>query len=289
MNKRIKDFKSFINESKTVYREQFTTLLSDLENFEMAEMLCLSQDIDFGDVLEKVFNVSWFDKYLNLEGDTIQEKAISLKELKDIGLANNNLKTIPKEIGMLKNVKSIYLDNNNIEYLPNEICDLYNLKELTISNNPLKELPTEFGNLSMLNHLWCANCELTSLPSTFNRLTNLKNLNLKQNKISNIESITKLNNLMFLYLSNNIIKNVPNNINNCINLHTLDLQFNQIKNMPDITLPILVRLYINNNQIVDFNLDNIVSLDKLSIENNPLSKQTLNMIKNEDRFDISYE
>jgi len=54
-------------------------------------------------------------------------------------------------------VEHLYLDNNQLTSLPTEIGNLVNLKCLYLYNNKLTSLPTEIGNLEKLERLGLRN------------------------------------------------------------------------------------------------------------------------------------
>ena len=61
-----------------------------------------------------------------------------LKELEELRLNRNQLKSLPNTIGDLKKLKKLNLSWNKLESLPNAIRNLKELEELIISKNPLK-------------------------------------------------------------------------------------------------------------------------------------------------------
>jgi Leucine-rich repeat (LRR) protein len=58
-------------------------------------------------------------------------------------LCNNNLSSLPAEIGKLINLQNLYLYNNSLSSLPAEIGKLVNLKKLYLNNNSLSSLPAK--------------------------------------------------------------------------------------------------------------------------------------------------
>ena len=71
----------------------------------------------------------------------------------EVNLENNNLTSLPPEIGNLSNLKYLYLYINNLTSLPPEIGNLTNLEVLDFADNNLAYLPKEIGNLSHLEEL----------------------------------------------------------------------------------------------------------------------------------------
>ncbi|AGS80636.1 leucine rich repeat protein [Leptospira phage vB_LnoZ_CZ214-LE1] len=77
-------------------------------------------------------------------------------------MSDNQLKTLPKEIGQLKNLQELYLSDNQLATLPKEIGQLKNLQELDLHNNQLATLPKEIGQLKNLQALGLINNQLSS-------------------------------------------------------------------------------------------------------------------------------
>jgi len=108
-------------------------------------------------------------------------------ELKRLYLDNNNLTTLPAEIGFLQELKRLDLDNNNLTTLPAEIVFLQALKRLYLNNNNLTTLPAEIGFLQELKWLDLDGNKLTSLPDEIGFLQGLEMLYLQGNPISKTE------------------------------------------------------------------------------------------------------
>jgi hypothetical protein len=67
-------------------------------------------------------------------------------------LNNNDLTSIPPEIGQLTNLQDLCLKNNELTYLPPEIGQLTNLQYLYLNNNELMFLPPEIRQLKKLKY-----------------------------------------------------------------------------------------------------------------------------------------
>ena len=86
----------------------------------------------------------------------------------------------------LDNARIVRLNlyNNQLTSLPVEIGRLTGLTRLDLDNNRLTSLPAEIGKLTGLTWLWLQNNELTSLPLEIGRLTGLTYLNLSDNPLT---------------------------------------------------------------------------------------------------------
>lgn len=108
-------------------------------------------------------------------------------------LSNNNLVSLPSEIGELTNLTEIYLDNNRLEgSLVAEIRKMSKLRVIDASNNNLTGIPAEIGQLKNLKTINFSNNGLDTMP---NEIENLKDsleiLNLSGNKY-NFEKIKEI-------------------------------------------------------------------------------------------------
>lgn len=101
-------------------------------------------------------------------------------------LTNNNLKTLPSQMGRLTNLRVLKLNNNALEgSLIAEVRQMTKLKELDVSNNKMTGMPAELGQLRSLETLDYSNNQITGLPNELANLKgNLKTFNLSGNPLS---------------------------------------------------------------------------------------------------------
>lgn len=154
---------------------------------------------------------TWYQTYMPKEVGVV----FSLREM--------GLTEIPESIGQhLQNVTVLDLSFNSLTSIPASINSCANLQEIWINNNQLTSLP-DLSNLS-LARLDVSHNKLTSisninaviLDATHNELTNVSNLghitsivNLENNQLTDIETpICQLPNLQILNIYNNPITNV---------------------------------------------------------------------------------
>lgn len=107
-------------------------------------------------------------------------------QVKVLNLSNNNLKSLPSQIGQFVNVEELYLDNNLLEgSIVAEIRKMTRLRILSAKNNNLTGIPAEIGQLSSLVTVDFSNNSLDSMPNEIQNIkNNLKTLNLSGNKYS---------------------------------------------------------------------------------------------------------
>ena len=176
-----------------------------------------------------------------------------LTNLRVLYCSSNELASLPAEIGSLTNLQNLYCNNNQLTSLPSEIGLLTNLQELHYYNNQLTSLPAEIGLLTNLQELVCSINQLTSLPAEIGLLTNLQKLNCRINQLTSLPAeIGNLTNLQELYCGNNQLASLPAEIGNLTNLQELDCRWNQLTSLPAEIglLTNLQRLYCNDNQLI---------------------------------------
>lgn len=87
-----------------------------------------------------------------------------------LSVSQNQLATIPPEIGQLTGLTQLYLYSNQLTTLPLEIGQLANLIRLNLHSNQLTTLPAEIGQLASLTELDLQSNELTTLPTEIGQL-----------------------------------------------------------------------------------------------------------------------
>ena len=179
-------------------------------------------------------------------------------------------------------LKGIYLSKNEIKELPPGIFsnNLLFLQYLDLSHNKIIKLEQNiFNNLPSLTDLYIAWNRIRELQSDiFYNIPRLENLNLNNNQIQELQPgiFDNLPNLQFLNLSKNKIRELqPGTFgNNLSKLQRLYLDHNQIIEFEVDVFNNLIRLEelcLHNNQITELPVgifDNLPVLKKLSLENN---------------------
>jgi len=194
----------------------------------------------------------------------------------ELDLRDNQLSSLPPEIGKLLKLPRLDLSRNQLSSLPPEIGKLQNLTKLNLSENQLSSLPPEIGNLQKLTKLNLSGNQLSSLPPEIAKLQKLTWLDLSYNQLSSLPpEIVKLQNLPELYLHGNQLSSLPPEIAKLQKLTKLDLSGNQLSSLPPeiVKLLKLTELYLSSNQLSSLppEIVKLQNLTYLSLSSNQLS------------------
>jgi Protein tyrosine and serine/threonine kinase/Leucine rich repeat len=130
--------------------------------------------------------------------------------LEILNLSDNNLQSLPDDLGRLQKLKVIFLSNNNFEEIPNVVADCpslsmlgfksnkirivgenrlpLNLRWLILTDNKLERLPNSIGKLQRLQKLMLAGNQLQSLPDEMAACQNLELIRLAANRLKSLPS-----------------------------------------------------------------------------------------------------
>ncbi|NGX37263.1 MAG: E3 ubiquitin-protein ligase sspH2 [Chlamydiae bacterium] len=178
----------------------------------------------------------------------------ALSQITKLYLNNNNLTSLPPEIGQLAQLQLLDLSNNQLTSLPPEIGQLLQLQGLNLHGNQLTSLPPEIGQLTQLDTIVLDNNKLTSLPPEIGQLLQLRWLNLHSNQLTFLPpQIGQLDRLIQLGLSNNQLTELPSEIGQLHRLNQLVLNNNQLTKLPSEIgqLDRLDQLNLINNQLTE--------------------------------------
>jgi len=171
----------------------------------------------------------------------------------------NELTTLPHEIGRLVNLTILYCHDNYLTALPPEIGQLINLTHLNCFQNRLSFLPIEIGQLVNLTCLYCSDNHLTTLPPEIGKLVNLTLLHCTDNLLTTIPpEFGQLVNLTSFNYSNNPIEYIPPNLQRLIDTRLRDHQniYNDKQSVHNSSIQASFRKSLNNLLRDQIQIDN---------------------------------
>ena len=136
----------------------------------------------------------------------IPQELFNMVHLTELWLCNNMLGGIPSYIGSFRDLKILGLTNNDLSMLPEEVCTLTKLEKLYINRNNLKTLPEGFMNLTNLVDIDATSNKFEEFPLVLCTLPRLLTISFNKNSIKTIpEAIKNLRSLQLLQLEHNPI------------------------------------------------------------------------------------
>ncbi|CAF0783025.1 unnamed protein product [Adineta ricciae] len=156
------------------------------------------------------------------------DPSLCLPGLRTLSLNDNELQTIPSQIGLMVNLKNLSLRNNQLNQLPDCFSQLKKLENIQLGQNQLCTLPTSFANLSGLRQLTLCNNKFTTIPDSLLKLSNLQLLDLSGNQITEIPDQIQTLQVDELNLNDNRITKISDHIRLCPRLKTLRLDRNHL-------------------------------------------------------------
>ncbi|XP_073496666.1 E3 ubiquitin-protein ligase LRSAM1 isoform X2 [Phyllobates terribilis] len=103
---------------------------------------------------------------------------LDLATLKVLDLHDNQITSIPADIGQLKSLRVLNMERNVLRSLPDSIGDLVQLQTLNVKGNKLKLLPPTVGGLRCLRTLNISENRLSELPPALANVRTLETLTL---------------------------------------------------------------------------------------------------------------
>ncbi|KAI9842879.1 MAG: cysteinyl-tRNA synthetase [Thelocarpon superellum] len=193
-----------------------------------------------------------------------------LQSLLSIKLANNMISAIPSFFTQFKYLRNLNISSNCLEAFPDFLCELTSLVDLDISFNSIACLPQKIGHLASLERLLATNNRLSgAFPDTFGCLLSLKEVDVRHNRLSNIDVVYQLPSLEQFMAGYNSISVFEGSFTR---IRTLQLNNNPVTRF-DITLPVpsLTTLTLSSAklaQLQDDLFEKIPNLEKLILDKN---------------------
>lgn len=188
----------------------------------------------------------------------------------DLDLSNKDIRDL-KGLEVFSNLVSFRASNNQISDV-SPLRNLYTVQYLDLSKNNITDVS-----------LLCPSIKLDDIEF------GLSELNLSENKIADISSISELKNLVTLNLGGNQISSI-NAIANIEKLENLYLNTNNITDISSISvMENLKFLNLQNNKITKIETIDLPNLNSLNLKNNRLSDvEFLSSVEKLNGLDISY-
>lgn len=219
-----------------------------------------------------------------------------IANLTTLNLQGNRLNAISDSIATLTHLKHLNLSSNNLTEVPFKLCEINTLIELDLSFNHITALPENIGKLTQLERLSMTNNDLVKqLPESFSDLISLKELDVRYNKLHNIDVLAKLPKLEILYCSKNSVYSFEDSfsrlklfyfdrnpitrisLNEChYNLAVLNLSKAKLTALSENVLekiPMVEKLVLDKNHLVTLppQIGSLKNLITLSVVSNNLS------------------
>ena len=201
----------------------------------------------------------YIDGYIEFEDKNLEEevrKAANPKDrpkgpltymdasgIKELNVHNKNIKSL-KGIEYLKNITKLDISDNNIKDI-SYLKGLDSLELLNLYNNSIEDI-SPINNMEKLKDINLSKNKVKDI--SYLKDLNLHHLDLRDNKIENIEVLKNKTSLQHLYLSNNSIRDFSP-ISNLKNLQILYLSHNYSSNYD------YAKDYYNNLKDRDFKLN----------------------------------
>ncbi|XP_043791303.1 leucine-rich repeat protein 1 [Apis laboriosa] len=146
---------------------------------------------------------------IGLNRKSFDRQILKLQSLRILNLSNNQISSLPKELGTLQHLQELILSQNRLDRALkwlwlDQIAIRSNLKLLDISNNLLQKLPHEIGKLDSLVNLKANQNMLSYLPQNLGKLHNLKYLDISKNNLHCIPGSMRNLHLISLDVSSNL-------------------------------------------------------------------------------------
>ena len=266
----IKDY-SFIKNIPTLEGIDFSendiqdiSFLKDYPNLKLVS--AAGNNIENIDVLKYLTNL----ESLNLDNNKIKDISAlkDLNHLRAVSFENNNITKLDA-LSNKNELERLFLSNNSgleLATLKND-----NLEQLTVNNTNIRDLSV-VSNLPKLKKIVANDNKITTLSHLKNAKV-LESVEVNNNKIDSLdfENSTITN----LEIKNNKLEDI-NNVHKLSALENLDASGNKISEFPSNKQNKLINLTVNNNVIRTMeNVNNLTALKYLTMSNNYVSTLAL--------------
>lgn len=133
---------------------------------------------------------------------------------------------------------------------------------LDFTGQDLVTLPDFIFERPPITHMILTNNNLQSLPEDMQRLSSLRELDVRDNELTNLPDTINQTELIDLNASNNQLNSIPNAIGDMQTLRYLDVSHNQITSLPE-------------------SITNLQDLKWLNLAGNPLNQSEVNALRSQ--------
>ena len=278
------------NNSLIFYINKYLLSFNIINNYFNINEIELSQE-DLKDYFNKNYILDYYNKYnkyfyseikniITTNNDnskvlyTSKKWSIRPEFITKIELSSENISEL-NNLNLFKNLKELNLANNNLRHIKfNEIHNEANYSVITNTNsidyyNSFNSLTTN----NVYNSLIYLNLSTNSIYSIDNnvlvKFNNLLHLNLGFNNLSSIPTLS--DSIRYLNLQRNNIKKIENIPNNVIELNLTDNNIEEIENLKQCVY--LKTLYLGRNNITSFNniMEQCFFIEYLYLYNNKIT------------------
>ena len=266
----IKDY-SFIKNIPTLEGIDFSendiqdiSFLKDYPNLKLIS--AAGNNIENIDVLKNLTNL----ESLNLDNNKIKDISAlkDLNHLRAVSLENNNITKLDA-LSNKNELERLFLSNNS----GLELATLKNdsLEQLTVNNTNIRDLSV-VANLPKLKKIVANDNKITTLSHLKNAKI-LESVEVNNNKIDSLDFENST--ITSLEIKNNKLEDI-NNVHKLPALENLDASGNKISEFPSNKQNKLINLTVNNNTIGSLeNVNNLTALKYLTMSNNYVSTLAL--------------
>ncbi|KAL0087646.1 hypothetical protein J3Q64DRAFT_1657804 [Phycomyces blakesleeanus] len=158
-------------------------------------------------------------EHLNVSGNQLRDlNHIRLEELQRLTTfkaINNQFSSLPKAFSILNHLTILFISNNCLSEFPDVICEITSLAYLDISFNKMASLPDNIGDLVNLVGLFAIGNHFEgSLPASFAKMEKLVEIDIRQNRITELDILYLLPKLEVLLVDYNAVSVVSSQFTN---------------------------------------------------------------------------
>ncbi|CAH1762121.1 15066_t:CDS:10, partial [Entrophospora sp. SA101] len=211
---------------------------------------------------------------LNINSNKLKDldhaKLDKIKGILNLQVENNMLQSLPEYFERFTTLNFLNIANNSFTEFPLVICKITTLSKLDVSFNKISSIPDEIGQLVHLKRLFMIGNQLAdSLPNSFKNLTSLRELDIRKNKIQNLDVISSMPNIERLLADSNKISMINLSSRTLQQLILSSNRFTQFGlSAPATCLTVLSLAHSKLTTLPDELFENLPAIEKIDLSNN---------------------